>query len=57
MIFSSSGAVNVYRNPTLHTGTETFIATYYPSDWTGQLQAIGITTDSSDDHGDPRLAR
>ena len=44
---SSSGAVNVYRNPTLHTGTETFIATYYPSDWTGQLQAIGITTDSS----------
>jgi type IV pilus assembly protein PilY1 len=43
----SSGAVNVYRNPTIKSGTQTFIANYFPSDWTGQLLAIGITNDST----------
>jgi type IV pilus assembly protein PilY1 len=39
----SSGAINVYHNPYIHTGTQIFIANYFPSDWSGQLEAIGIT--------------
>jgi type IV pilus assembly protein PilY1 len=44
---TTSGDVNVYQNPTIKTGTQTFLANYFPSDWTGQLEAIGITTDAS----------
>jgi type IV pilus assembly protein PilY1 len=42
---SSSGSVNVYQNPLIRTGTQIFIANYFPSDWTGQLEAfpIGVT--------------
>lgn len=38
----SSGAINVYHDPNLHTGTQIFIANYFPSDWTGQLEAFPI---------------
>ena len=40
---SSSGAINVYENPFIHQGTQIYIANYFPSDWTGQLEAIGIS--------------
>ena len=42
----SSGAVNVYQNPFLKQGSQIFIANYFPSDWTGQLEAfpIGVTS-------------
>ena len=41
---SSSGAVNVYQNPFIRNGTQIFIANYFPSDWTGQLEAFPIGT-------------
>jgi type IV pilus assembly protein PilY1 len=41
---SSSGAVNVYQNPFIRSGTQIFIANYFPSDWTGQLEAFPIGT-------------
>src|SRR5581483_6953476 len=42
----SSGGVNVFQNPTLKTGTQIYLAYYFPSDSTGQLtaQAIGFDT-------------
>ena len=43
----SSGSVNVYQNPTLHPDQQFFLANYYPSDWTGQLTAIGIYFDTN----------
>ena len=43
----SSGTVNVYQNPTLHPNQQFFLANYYPSDWTGQLTAIGIYFDTN----------
>jgi type IV pilus assembly protein PilY1 len=42
----SSGTVNVYQNPTLHPLQQFFLANYYPSDWTGQLTAIGLYYDT-----------
>ena len=41
----SSGSINVYQNPTIRSGTQIFLANYYPSSWTGQLtaQTIGFS--------------
>jgi type IV pilus assembly protein PilY1 len=44
---TSSGAVTVYENPTLLPGTETFLAFYNPSDWTGQLEALAVGFDTT----------
>jgi type IV pilus assembly protein PilY1 len=45
---ASSGGVNVYQNPTVRSGTQLYLANYFPNpgDWTGQLtaQAIGFST-------------
>jgi type IV pilus assembly protein PilY1 len=43
----SSGAINVFQNPTIKTGTQIFLANYYPSDWTGQLEAIPLVYTSA----------
>lgn len=42
----SSGGINVYQNPTIRSGTQIFLANYFPSSWTGQLtaQTIGFNT-------------
>jgi type IV pilus assembly protein PilY1 len=42
---ASSGSINVYQNPTIRSGTQIFLANYYPSSWTGQLtaQTIGFS--------------
>ena len=50
----SSGAINVYHNPYVRTGTQIFIANYFPSDWTGQLEAFGITNGTG---GAPTIAQ
>lgn len=41
----TSGSINVYQNPTIRSGTQIFLANYYPSSWTGQLtaQTIGFS--------------
>jgi type IV pilus assembly protein PilY1 len=44
---NSSGAVTVYENPTLLPGTQTFVAFYNPSDWTGQVQALAVGFNTS----------
>ena len=41
----SSGAISVYQNPVVKTGTQIFLANYFPSDWTGQLEAIPLSFD------------
>ena len=46
---SSSGAINVFQNPTIKSGTQIFLANYYPSDWTGQLEAIPLNFDAVHD--------
>lgn len=38
----TSGAVTVQQNPTLKTGSQIFLANYFPSDWTGQLEAVPL---------------
>ena len=38
----SSGAINVFQNPTIKTGTQIFLANYFPSDWTGQVEAVPL---------------
>jgi type IV pilus assembly protein PilY1 len=43
----SSGGVNVYQNPTIRSGTQIFLANYFPSTWTGQMTAQGIGYSSS----------
>jgi type IV pilus assembly protein PilY1 len=42
----SSGSINVYQNPTIKTGTQLFLAYYFPNNWTGQLtaQTVGFDT-------------
>ena len=44
---STSGAVNVYEDPTLKKGTQLFLAYYYPSDWAGSLTAQTVLYDPS----------
>lgn len=41
----TSGAVNVYQDPTLKKGTQLFLAYYFPSDWTGSLTAQNVVFD------------
>jgi type IV pilus assembly protein PilY1 len=43
----SSGGVNVYQNPTIRSGTQIFLANYFPSNWTGQLTAQTISYDAT----------
>lgn len=43
----SSGGVNVYQNPTVKTGTQLYLANYFPTDWTGQLTAQSIAFDTT----------
>jgi type IV pilus assembly protein PilY1 len=43
----TSGAVNVYQDPTLKKGTQLFLAYYFPADWTGSLTAQSVVFDSS----------
>ena len=42
-----SGGVNVYQNPTIKTGTQLFLANYFPSNWSGQLTAQNILFDTT----------
>ena len=44
---NSSGGVNVYQNPTVKTGTQVYLAYYFPSDWTGQLTATNVLFDTT----------
>lgn len=44
---SSSGSINVYQNPTIKTGTQLFLAYYFPSDWSGQLTAQDVLFDTT----------
>ena len=44
---NSSGGVNVYQNPTIRTGTQVYLAYYFPSDWTGQLTATNVLFDTT----------
>jgi type IV pilus assembly protein PilY1 len=44
---ATSGAVNVYEDPTLKKGTQLFLAYYFPTDWTGSLTAQSVTYDST----------
>jgi type IV pilus assembly protein PilY1 len=44
---SSSGSINVYQNPTIKTGTQLFLAYYFPSDWSGQLTAQNVLFDTT----------
>lgn len=39
---NSSGGVNVYQNPTIKSGTQVFVANYFPDTETGQLTAQTI---------------
>jgi type IV pilus assembly protein PilY1 len=44
---SGSGGVNVFQDPTLKTGAELFLASYFPSDWTGSVTATPIYFNSA----------
>ena len=44
---SSSGGVNTYQNPTLKSGTQLYLATYSPSDWTGDVTAQALAFDTT----------
>ncbi len=39
---SGSGGVNVFQDPTLKTGAQLFLASYFPADWTGSVTATPI---------------
>jgi type IV pilus assembly protein PilY1 len=43
----SSGGVNVYQNPTIRSGTQVFLANYFPGSETGSLTAQQIGFDST----------
>jgi type IV pilus assembly protein PilY1 len=43
---TSSGSINVYQNPTIKTGTQLFLAYYFPNDWSGQLTAQNVLFDT-----------
>jgi type IV pilus assembly protein PilY1 len=43
---NSSGGINVYQNPTIKTGTQLYLAYYFPNDWTGQLTATNVVYDT-----------
>ncbi|HEY6922333.1 MAG TPA: PilC/PilY family type IV pilus protein, partial [Steroidobacteraceae bacterium] len=44
---NSSGGINVYQNPTIKTGTQLYLAYYFPNDWTGQLTATNVLFDTT----------
>ncbi|MGH8209326.1 MAG: PilC/PilY family type IV pilus protein, partial [Steroidobacteraceae bacterium] len=44
---NGTGGVNVFQDPTLKTGAELFLASYFPSDWTGQVTATPINFDTT----------
>jgi type IV pilus assembly protein PilY1 len=44
---NGSGGVNVFQDPTLKTGAQFFLASYFPADWTGQLTATQIYFNTS----------
>lgn len=39
---NGSGSVNVFQDPTLKTGAELFLASYFPNSWAGQVTATPI---------------
>ena len=43
---TSSGSINVYQNPTIKTGTQLYLAYYFPNDWSGQLTAQSVLFDT-----------
>jgi type IV pilus assembly protein PilY1 len=43
---NGSGSVNVFQDPTLKTGAELFLASYFPTSWAGQVTATPINFDT-----------
>lgn len=43
----SSGTINVYQNPTVKTGTQLYLAYYFPSSWSGELTATNVLFDTT----------
>jgi type IV pilus assembly protein PilY1 len=44
---SGSGGVNVFQDPTLKTGAQLFLGSYFPADWTGSVTATPIFFNSA----------